>query len=499
MLPANSGVCQIPLLTTLEIEWGMALSIACVAYVLGQHISDFDPQFASSIRTISVVVEKHATIISVALRNAQLAHRGSIRRAHCALTWVGTLLTLQTEFNSQDASQTIKQYNTMASAGAQLQGNKRVSILALLQVDPATIGCMMDALSTLTSDGTPWTDEAWSNKKVMPGHVARSADPAWSARLTITTESFGLMVRWQAAEWSRKLPMMRRKLDKHHLEEGAQVAAFITSLKREVTSKYDIKDAAWDSAVTEPFLNGAEPNFVLALQGFLHSKPKLDLDDVPLLSDLIRAHVSATDMAVCGAPKSELINAQIEKTEFVLFIQKLQADEMLVDSYHRKSRTFTTTAFAKRREWAQRRVTAAKEICNNDLGQLWFNDCIDSDTNTLFCRFAEKWKTVNHTMTFVNMASPSLVRGNVQCIAIELTGGVTRMPNVDNGALLIAPVHSNQKGQLYRQVASCNERLANTGLNIDRSWNLLFDAPDDPRDERPINFPGHFLLPLEKN
>ena len=150
------------------------------------------------------------------------AHRGSIRRAHCALTWVGTLLTLQTEFNSQDASQTIKQYNTMASAGAQLQGNKRVSILALLQVDPATICCMMDALSTLTSDGTPWTDEAWSNKKVMPGHVARSADPAWSARLTITTESFGLMVRWQAAEWSRKLPMMRRKLDKHHLEEGAQ-------------------------------------------------------------------------------------------------------------------------------------------------------------------------------------------------------------------------------------------------------------------------------------
>ena len=76
MLPANRGVCQIPLLTTLEIEWGMALSIACVAYVLGQHISDFDPQFARSIRTISVVVEKHATIISVALRNAQLGSSG---------------------------------------------------------------------------------------------------------------------------------------------------------------------------------------------------------------------------------------------------------------------------------------------------------------------------------------------------------------------------------------------------------------------------------------
>eukprot|EP00973_Karenia_brevis_P086017 11930237-Karenia_brevis.AAC.1 len=71
---------------------------------------------------------------------------------------------------------------------------------------------------SVLSDQSPWTDEAFANKKVMPGHVWRTG--GWS--LTVTKESFTLMVQWQAATHIARLPQLRRKIDKTSLEEASQ-------------------------------------------------------------------------------------------------------------------------------------------------------------------------------------------------------------------------------------------------------------------------------------
>ena len=47
---------------------------------------------------------------SVALENARLSARGSIRRAHGVITWVGTLRVLQNGKPGLDASAIIKRY-----------------------------------------------------------------------------------------------------------------------------------------------------------------------------------------------------------------------------------------------------------------------------------------------------------------------------------------------------------------------------------------------------
>ena len=68
---------------------------ACLAaWNQKQPMSDVFPQLWSTGQKISFVLETHADLTSVALRNAQLSHRGSIRRAHCTITWLGKMLLL---------------------------------------------------------------------------------------------------------------------------------------------------------------------------------------------------------------------------------------------------------------------------------------------------------------------------------------------------------------------------------------------------------------------
>eukprot|EP00973_Karenia_brevis_P029257 4034962-Karenia_brevis.AAC.1 len=40
------------------------------------------------------------------------------------------------------------------------------------------------------------------------------------------------------------------------------------------------------------------------------------------------------------------------------------------------------------------------------------------------------------------------------------------------------------------------QKLADAHLNIDRVWGLLFVPPEDPRDERPLLYPGRIAFPM---
>ena len=146
------------------------------------------------------------------------------------------------------------------------------------------------------------------------------------------------MVRFQVDEQLKKMPSLRRKLDRHHLEESAQLCALLTCLGDEVHSTYALAPGVWDSNVIGPFLDG-DQNLVLALQGLLHTKPnKIIFEDLPLVGDVITAHVAKVDTALLSN-KTELINADIMATEFKLFEQRLQADIAAVDSHNRRMRS----------------------------------------------------------------------------------------------------------------------------------------------------------------
>ena len=226
-----------------------------------QKIIDVFPVLFNSARCIKVCVEESTNVLTVALRNATLSQRGSIRKAHDAITWVGKLTALKQ--SGQDPSNVLKSYNAMASQTGQILGGKRVSVLALMAVGKDALTVILDCVSQLGSDSSPWTDDAWSNKKVMPGYTPRfngSFNEAWSKRLIVSDESFLLMVQMQSNMQRVKLPQTRRKLDKSAMEEASQLSALVLSLGREMCSNFPIEWAKIDELLLEPFRKGADSN-----------------------------------------------------------------------------------------------------------------------------------------------------------------------------------------------------------------------------------------------
>ena len=54
-------------------------------------LEDFFPKLVGTGCKIMVRFERHTTRTELAIRNAQLSQRGALRKAHDAVTWVGTL------------------------------------------------------------------------------------------------------------------------------------------------------------------------------------------------------------------------------------------------------------------------------------------------------------------------------------------------------------------------------------------------------------------------
>ena len=304
----------------------------------GMKVVDVFPLLYQTARRIRVVIESHATLTSIALRNATLSQRGSIRKAHDAVTWVGKLLLLKG--NGQDPSQVLKTYNNQASSSAQINGGKRVSVLALMSVDDKSLQIILDCVSKLGFEQSPWPDDAWANKKIMPGYQPRLvSNEIWSKRLAITEESFLLMVHWQRNSHMLKLPQLRRKLDKTSMEEASQLAAMVLSLAREMCSLFPIPQEKLDELFVTPFATGRDATLLVALQSLLHEKPTNPVNELfPLFEELVVEHTKTSDVSLTGVAKTELIQQDIDKSEYELFEKKLVADIDARGIYVRKSR-----------------------------------------------------------------------------------------------------------------------------------------------------------------
>ena len=315
--------------------------VGCMwCWLMNVAIDLYFPELARTGREVYTTVEKHTTMLSVALKNATLSFRGSLRKAHCCLVWVAKLIKLKVEWQLDDAAGIIKTYNSQASSNAQLQGQKRSSIFAILKCREIAIRTLLLALSILGSEKTPWHDEAWANKKIMPGHQARCQQPDWSRRLSVTDESFELMLQWQYVVQVAKLPGLRRKIDRSAMEEASQVAALVVALCTELQTQYPIPSDVIKMQVIEPFTKNEDQQFLLHMQGLIHAKPEtLDLREIPLFGELINMQVAKADVSLTGVSSSEVIAADIEKTEYELFEKKLKSDISAVDIYQRNQRT----------------------------------------------------------------------------------------------------------------------------------------------------------------
>lgn len=105
-------------------------------------------------------------LASIALANAQLSSAGSIRKEHDVITWLGKLVLLRTQ--GADPGAIIARWNSMSSVRSQLNGQKRVCLLNLLEKAPTEIVDFLINLASQVADRL-FPEEAFANKKILPG------------------------------------------------------------------------------------------------------------------------------------------------------------------------------------------------------------------------------------------------------------------------------------------------------------------------------------------
>ena len=98
---------------------------------------------------------------------------------------------------------------------------------------------------------------------------------------------------------------------------------------------------------------------------------------------------------------------------------------------------------------------------------------------------------------FLNMSSPVVLRSAHQTFGMSFAGALINDAG-ENMGIALSPAMSGKTGEGFRMESSINDKLAQSNLNIDRYWSLLFNPHEDPRDLRPLLYIGRGLLPMHK-
>ena len=109
------------------------------------------------------------------------------------------------------------------------------------------------------------------------------------------------------------------------MEEGAQIASLMITVKNMVLQQYPIEEAKFNNYVMNGFIHGQDSNLLLALQSIIHNKPaRIDLAELPTICELIQDHQNNSEEAIFGQCKTEQLTSYIENTELYLLKKKIE-------------------------------------------------------------------------------------------------------------------------------------------------------------------------------
>lgn len=274
------------------------LTLASIISDLNVDLANVAPDLMNSMTAIQARVGLlFADKASIAIENAKLSARGAIRRSHDILTWLGKLSLLRA--SGLDPAAVIKRWNNVATKESMVTGSKRVACLQLMEaVSEATLAILLQHVGEVGPDGTCFSEDAFANKRLLPGFSPRGLSVKWARRLKTTDISFQLMLRFLIHGHSKKLPALRRKYDKHTLEEAAAMASLVIALGAEVQEVVPITEEKLGKDWTEHFVKG-DPNLEMELRVALQDKDdKFVPASINALKDLLSVQSAESDSRI---------------------------------------------------------------------------------------------------------------------------------------------------------------------------------------------------------
>ena len=220
---------------------GAARSNTLLALLLALYLLDSPPlrccpRLHASLQKIHVIAPlvqpSHET---VALKNAQLAQRGAIRKPLGVFSWVALIRKLGTNINAKEL---LAKWNEQyATRDFKLVGNKRMAIFNLLDAPTEGVGAILDQIARLGIEHAAANEEAMADKKLFPGHTWKQFQLTnWTKMLKVTPESFNLMCKMMAARIvrSRVACVIKHCFMKRERERAREVALIEGRVARSV-------------------------------------------------------------------------------------------------------------------------------------------------------------------------------------------------------------------------------------------------------------------------
>lgn len=468
------------------------LMLASVVMEQGWDLSILNPALQASMVTIFA---RHELMIAdseaVAFANARLSARGSIRRAHCTLTWLGVFQALQK--SGLSAPEVLKRWNQQATSASQVTGMRRVALLNLLGMSAEIVDALLAHLSA-HAGSTAFQEDAFANKRLVIGAAPRTSSKEWNQRLCVTSEGMLMMIRFISHAHERKLPGARCKYDKPSLEEALNMSQLLVSALTEAAQQYPIhQDAA--SQVVQSFLDG---NMALELElqsALAERSSKWTCSDLPTIKKLISEHVSESHAHLQKLGKNTAVEAAaLERQEFDLVMQTLDHDLDVWKAHLTRSKDRQAAVHFQLMQHRQKRLSASKELADKQIDQVTALMPLDTAQETFklvetkvkqICQ-VQQLSDPNQIQTLVvlNWAAPCLFTAEHQRLHSQLAGAFVNHPGREALGALISPVYCRTRGTAHKQEKICHDALSQSNCNLDDQFVLPFKGKNDEREKR---------------
>ena len=269
-------------------------------------------------------------VMAVAFKNAQLAYRGSMRKAHDVLAWIQKLEKVSAATGVPPAD-VLAKWNQDCPSEARVTGNKRLCCLNILQqLNTDTRVILTDHFSKFGSNSA-FTDDAFTSKKILPGTKPRMQSPRWVRWLTTSNGSFQLMLRHIIQKHESAAEASRGKVSKEKIERSSEMACLVLGVTNDVLEAHPgLPRQELENAFVGGFIQN-DPNIVMALEAALTDADKnFDVMALPVVNDAVCAWQKTQAMdpnaAVSTAGHMRIDATAVEEQEFKLWRLRAMQD-----------------------------------------------------------------------------------------------------------------------------------------------------------------------------
>ena len=508
---------------------------ACTALAMAVIIMDHFPDAAAfdaagggnileSLKIIRVrVAIVNQDLMAVAVKNALLAHRGSIRQAHDVLAWIQKLEKVSAA-TGQNPEDVLLKWNAQCPSDAKVGGNKRLCCMNILKgLDAKCRGLLIDHFSNFGAKGA-FTDDAFVSKKILPGYKPRMSTPRWTRLLTVSHDSFLLMLRHVISKHESAADNARFKVVKQKMERTSEMASLVMGIADDVMDMHPtLPRADIENTFIDGFIKN-DPNLLMALESALtgaqqHGDKSFDVMSLPVLSDLIlewRQKLVLDDTEQAPVLRMKVGATELEEHEFKLWELRVMHDVDLFVSWCKVMKDRDTQMYYKKIQHNNFRAAECRGAAHSLFDPTHMNYCVTliprTDERSFLVAVA---KVKDHlakkllieatdvfTLCFVNWTAMSLFNAKMTMLQHGALASLVVAADANSLGLALMPTHSYRRGQLHNSISQAQSTIANHGLNIDRSVCFHYSRPSDARNERPLLIMGSVVLPnahLEKD